>query len=159
MANETKLKPGAEAAHPNEGIKLDGFDYENLKGSKFHEYLTLVQGELTDPDDKTSPRQGGLDVTKKYRFGVYDVQPRYKRLFPGSKVDNTEYLDGITLVRSQPKKSVLTTLRNALLLNGQLVSKQVTGDGGSAPVYQYYLLEPAPAAPAKPARGEKGEKE
>lgn len=139
--NETKTpRLDAKAKHLNEGIALDAFDYGKMVGKPFEEYRNMVEGEIIDEDDPKQRRAGGIDSTKKYVFDIYKVTPVYKRLFPKSTIDTTQILAGFSLEKSAPIRSTTTFLKHALLLNGQLESKQVSGNG-SAITYEYYLLQ------------------
>ena len=142
MARPPKDQSGTGKPHLNEGIGLERFNYDNMTGKQFAEYLDLVQGKVMDEEDPLQRRGGGLP-DKKYVFEVYNVRPKMKRLYPQSRVDNTKVPDGFTLFQSKPTSITTTFLRYALLQNESLYSQ--IGGANNNPIYYYLLQIPTPS--------------
>jgi hypothetical protein len=126
--------------HPNEGLDLDKYDYRNMKGSMYNEYIDYVDGTISDPDDPNGRRVGGLDGEKQYVFEVYNVRPRTKKLYPQSKVDNTRVGDGFDLFSDRPVMVTKTFLKHARLQNTMLYAN--IGGANNNPIYYYLLQKP-----------------
>lgn len=137
MAKQTEA--GATKKHLNEGLGLEVFDYQNMKGEMYKKYVDLVYGKVQDPDDPNERRAGGLNTNKMYVFDVYHVTPREKRLYPKSNSDRTMIADGFELMKDKPVMTgTKTTLKYALELNSMLYAK-IAGSNNN-PI-QYFLLQ------------------
>ena len=129
--------------HLNEGIVgLEKFDYNNMTGKMYKEYIDLVQGKIIlDEDGEETGRRGNGLPDKQYSFDVYNVRPKTKRLYPKSTIDNTRVPDGFTIFQSKPVSvGTKVFLRHALALNESLYSN--IGGANNNPILYYVLQQP-----------------
>lgn len=140
MSKQTDGGMPTKKKHLNEGLGLEAFSPDNMRGKNYYDYLDLVEGKVMDADDPMQRRGGGMNMNKQYVFEVYNVKPFEKRLFPRSTTDKTMIPDGFELRESKPKTITTTFLKDAILLNGALYAK-IAGDNNN-PILYYMLQSP-----------------
>lgn len=134
-----KTKASKKAESPNDDLDLKGFDYSNLVGKKFKEYVELVGDRCFvsfDPETgKVEPVNGQLQTNKSFDFECYKAAPVMKERFPGMKDTPVDFI-GITLKNTTPEFTTRMSVANAIELNGQILNPHSRAGFG-----KYYLLK------------------
>jgi hypothetical protein len=116
---ETKEKE-PKIKSPNEKLKLDGFDYENLKGESFEKYQVVVDG---------------LQKFDSYDFELYKASGVFEMTFD-KNLNKVSKLVGINLEQSKPLNTTRITAGEARDLNGQIYNPENPRTNS-----KYYLLK------------------
>ncbi len=132
---DNRSKTGAETNSPNASLNLSRFDYSNLKGDAFKEYLLLV---------------AGLRLDDKYDFEEHVVNPIKEDRFEGVENSPVDVV-GIRLKSpGNPERVTRMALKHALAFNGKIqetkTGKHFTISGGQWTEHTnsrcvYYLLK------------------
>lgn len=120
------------------GLGLEKFDYKNLKGKSFKEYVELVGDRsyvtVDEETGKEIPVVGQLKQDAEYDFEQYRAKPVFKMRFAG--VPNTPMdFNGIELVKDAPEHTTRISVGTALELNSQILNGHSRAGHG-----RYYLL-------------------
>lgn len=112
---ETKKEEKPRVKSQSETLGLDRFDYRNLKGESYEEYLKMVTEKLF--------------AHVQYRFCCYKARPIKKERYPGLR-DTPVDIIGVLIESDIPINRTKIEARHAIDLNKQL------GNSG-----MYYLLD------------------
>jgi hypothetical protein len=122
---------------PNGTLDLSGFDYENLTGESFKEYVRLVgdrsYAERND-EGKYVPVNGELLQQDKYDFVLLPAVPVMVERFPGMKETPIDYV-GIKAKTTKPIHKTRIPVATALEYNAQIVNQHSRAGHG-----KYYFL-------------------
>lgn len=101
-------------------VQLAQFNYNALFDKSYTDYLDIVEGPLTEPENPNSRRKPILDLNQRYDFVVWKAEGIKKQVYPGMK-DSPTKVAGVKLVSNIPIiPKTRMTLRQALDLNGQI---------------------------------------
>jgi hypothetical protein len=132
-------KPAVVSEGPNASLQLDKFDYKNLKGAKFKEYVELVgDRSFTTIDVETGqeiPVVGQLKQNDMYDFQLFRMVPIMKDRFPGVKDTPRDFI-GLTMKNDTPEHTTRITVAQATEYNAQILNAHSRAGHG-----KYYLLK------------------
>lgn len=128
-----------KSASPNDALELEKFDYNNLTGPAFKEYVQLVGDRcFVIFDSETGEEKsvtGKLQQNEVFDFQQFRAQPVFKARFPGMK-DTPNDFNGIKLKNTTPEHTTRMSVATALEMNSQILNQHsVAGHG------RYYLLK------------------
>lgn len=131
-------KPKKAELSPNDELDLEGFDYKNLTGEKFKEYVRLVgdRSYLEKNDaNKYVPVNGSLLLEEKYDFVLLPAQPVMTARFPGMENTPWDYL-GVKAKSTDPIHTTRISVKTALEYNAQIINQHSRAGHG-----KYYFLK------------------
>jgi predicted transcriptional regulator len=134
VTETTEVKKG-----PNEALDLTKFDYKNLTGKKFKEYVELVgDRSLIQIDEETGAEShvpGSLKQDDSYDFELYPVEVVMKQRFPGVQGSPSDF-NGVKIKNATPEHTTRIPIRHALEYNAQILNAHSRAGHG-----KYYLLK------------------
>jgi hypothetical protein len=132
--NFEKIKTGS----PNEELDLSGFDYKNLTGEKFKEYIRMVgDRSYLEKNDEGNyvPVNGSLLQEEKYDFVLLPARPIMVARFPGMENTPFDYI-GLKAKDTEPIHTTRIPVKTALEHNAQIVNQHSRAGHG-----KYYFLK------------------
>lgn len=123
---------------PNDELDLEGFDYKNLTGEKFKEYVRLVgDRSYQEKNDvgKYVPVNGSLLLEEKYDFVLLPAQPVMVARFPGMENTPWDYI-GVKAKGTDPIHTTRISVKTALEYNAQIINQHSRAGHG-----KYYFLK------------------
>jgi hypothetical protein len=141
VADETEKvsypKKTAKAASPNDELDLSGFNYEDLTGQSFKDYVALVgdHSAMEIIDGVDVPMRGELQQNKSYDFVLLKAVPVMVARFPGMKDTPYDYV-GIKVKEPKPIHTTRITVKTALEHNRQILNAHSRAGHG-----KYYFLK------------------
>jgi hypothetical protein len=134
----TAVEP-KKAFKPNDELDLSGFDYKNLTGKKFKEYVELVGDrayvEFDSESGTENPVTGKLLLEDVYDFVQHRVDVVMKARFPGVK-DTPYDFNGLKVKNDTPEHTTRISVRHALEFNLQILNAHSRAGHG-----KYYFLK------------------
>lgn len=122
---------------PNGELDLSGFDYRNLTGESFTEYISMVGDrsyKKVDDEGREIPVNGELLQNDKYDFVLLPAVPVMKARFPG--MENTPWdFVGIKAKDTVPIHRTRIPVKTALEYNAQIINQHSRAGHG-----KYYFL-------------------
>lgn len=142
MKNEPEILPGASENRGSIGtanvVDVSMFDYKNLTGKSFKEYVSLAgdpsYSEFDAETGETKTIVPRLKANEMYDFGVYKVDVVMKDRFPGIKDTPRDFI-GVKVKTDTPEMVTRIRLSQAHELNSQIMNAH-----GRAGFGKYYLL-------------------
>jgi hypothetical protein len=120
-------------------LDLSKFDYKNLTGESFKEYVKLVGDrsyvEVDREEGTESPVVGLLKENDMYDFQLHKVDVVMKVRFPGVK-DSPMDFNGVRVKNETPELITRIPVKTALELNAQIMNAHSRAGHG-----KYYLLK------------------
>jgi hypothetical protein len=128
-----------ESKGPNDELDLSSYDYKNLVGKAFKEYVSLTGDrsfiEFDKETGKEIPVVGQLRQDDHYDFSLFRVDVVRKERFPGIKGTPIDFI-GVKVKSDTPDHTTRIPVRMALEYNMQILNAHsVAGHG------KYYLLK------------------
>jgi hypothetical protein len=129
-----------KAAPASKGkLDLSKFDYKNLTGESFKEYVKLVGDrsylEVDREEGTEKPVIGMLKENDMYDFQLHKVDVIMKDRFPGIAGTPKDF-NGIRVKSDQPEMVTRIPVKTALELNAQIMNAHSRAGHG-----KYYLLK------------------
>lgn len=138
MANGSeKVSMPKAAASPNDELDLSRFNYENLTGDSFQEYVRMVGDHSVTEivEGNEVPIRGTLQENKSYDFVLMKAVPVMQARFPGIKDTPYDYV-GIRVKESKPIHTTRIPVKTALEFNRQILNAHSRAGHG-----KYYFLK------------------
>jgi hypothetical protein len=124
---------------PNAGLDLSAFNYKELTGKKFKEYVELVgDRNYTEFDSESGEEKsvnGTLLLDDVYDFVQHRVDVVMKARFPGVK-DTPYDFNGLRVKNDTPEHTTRISVRHALEFNLQILNAHSRAGHG-----KYYFLK------------------
>lgn len=123
-------------ASPNDELELEKFNYEELTGESFKDYVRLAGDhsamEIIEGEDK--PMRGSLQENKSYDFVLLKAKPVMVARFPGMKDTPYDYV-GLR-AEGKPLHTTRIPVKTALEFNRQILNAHSRAGHG-----KYYFLK------------------
>jgi hypothetical protein len=124
---------------PNGKLDLSKFDYKNLTGESFKDYVHLVGDrsyvEVDREEGTEKPVVGQLKANDMYDFQLHKVDVVMKVRFPGVAGSPSDF-NGIKVKSETPELITRIPVKTALELNAQIMNAHSRAGHG-----KYYLLK------------------
>lgn len=122
---------------PNDELELSGFNYEDLTGDSFKEYVRMVgdHSAIEIVNGEEVPIHGSLQENKSYDFVLMKAVPVMQARFPGMKDTPFDYV-GIKVKENKPVHTTRITVKTALEHNRQILNAHSRAGHG-----KYYFLK------------------
>jgi hypothetical protein len=122
---------------PNDELELAGFNYEDLTGQSFKDYVGLVgdHSAMEVLNGEEVPIRGSLQENKSYDFVLMKAVPVMQARFPGMKDTPFDYV-GIRVKENKAVHSTRIPVKTALEFNRQIMNAHSRAGHG-----KYYFLK------------------
>jgi hypothetical protein len=124
-------------ASPNDELDLSGFNYNELTGESFKQYVGLAGDHSATEiiEGEVVPVRGSLEENKAYDFVLLKAVPVMQARFPG--MENTPYdYVGIRVKEPKPIHTTRISVKTALEHNRQILNAHSRAGHG-----KYYFLK------------------
>jgi hypothetical protein len=135
--NSKSQKADIQKASPNDELDLSGFNYEDLTGDSFKDYVRLAgdHSAMEVVGGEEVPIRGTLQENKSYDFVLMKAVPVMQARFPGMKDTPFDYV-GIKVKEPKPIHTTRITVKTALEHNRQILNAHSRAGHG-----KYYFLK------------------